>query len=474
MATTTAYAGDGDESWSTVPSSAYHSANDFGETVGHDHGRSEHPHIFDPDQTPYDDDLWLQQSLFQPSGANTDASISYLTMEVGSGTLPTHPSSLHQNPQSDVVRSQFWQAHGSTVQTQTPAPGQGPNDESLLEDLGDDLAPVASSFGFLLGSTQTSPTGSFGYQIIRDDDNSRNNGSYEVDAQLVSTAQIISSTGEAFRGVAQDRGRGSGPWNAFVVVSNQSPNDTHGQPRFGRDLPSMYDDMSLNDHGPHRTFSSASEFSHLNYGPGTTWNSSAMGQGTTDTSFPPEMYESVATLRPARELSQMPTTHYRSQSRSVAATESVYYEAESPDSIEICHQDAREAMSPGDGPKFVDTQVVMPDRVLIKSSQAAQPLEILDHLRSAAEPPSPAVTVPPHEVARILECPQWSCHVRFTGKYRQGNLQRHLRLKHGSTERLYLCEQGGCEKRFKRQDARLKHYRKKHPMLAPEPPTARH
>jgi uncharacterized Zn-finger protein len=59
----------------------------------------------------------------------------------------------------------------------------------------------------------------------------------------------------------------------------------------------------------------------------------------------------------------------------------------------------------------------------------------------------------------------------FTGKYRRGNLQRHMRLKHpkgqsaDKNEKEYSCEARGCSNVFKRQDARLKHIRTKHPEL---------
>jgi hypothetical protein len=61
------------------------------------------------------------------------------------------------------------------------------------------------------------------------------------------------------------------------------------------------------------------------------------------------------------------------------------------------------------------------------------------------------------------------CNQPYTGEYRRGNLARHKRQKHGLAEQVYLCEEPGCEKDFKRQDARLKHYRRCHPHRAPEP-----
>jgi hypothetical protein len=46
-----------------------------------------------------------------------------------------------------------------------------------------------------------------------------------------------------------------------------------------------------------------------------------------------------------------------------------------------------------------------------------------------------------------------------------------MRLKHGKIqgreEKEYPCEASNCSKRYMRQDARLKHYRKEHPQLNP-------
>ncbi|KAH7066878.1 hypothetical protein BKA63DRAFT_129519 [Paraphoma chrysanthemicola] len=142
------------------------------------------------------------------------------------------------------------------------------------------------------------------------------------------------------------------------------------------------------------------EFRHLNHNPSATWNYSAMRQETADTSFPPEIMDVVQTLGPASGLNS----------------------------------------------------------VLIATGQAAQLLDATGYL----QPRSPATTVPPYEVAGVLLCPRKDCPARYTGKYGQGNLNRHLRLKHGSKERLYLCEQEGCGKTFKRQDYRLNHYRMSH------------
>lgn len=59
------------------------------------------------------------------------------------------------------------------------------------------------------------------------------------------------------------------------------------------------------------------------------------------------------------------------------------------------------------------------------------------------------------------------CPIEYRGKHRRSTLSRHKRLKHsGNADTKYECEQYGCNRVFKRQDARLKHYRSHHPHLA--------
>lgn len=65
------------------------------------------------------------------------------------------------------------------------------------------------------------------------------------------------------------------------------------------------------------------------------------------------------------------------------------------------------------------------------------------------------------------------CGKSFCGDYRKGNLARHRRQKHGEEEQSYPCEESYCSRVFKRQDARLKHYRKQHHWRAPQPPQPR-
>ena len=64
------------------------------------------------------------------------------------------------------------------------------------------------------------------------------------------------------------------------------------------------------------------------------------------------------------------------------------------------------------------------------------------------------------------------CGASYSGIYGKGNLGRHRREKgHGlgrspGREHLYPCEDARCLKSYKRQDARLKHYRLYHKDLA--------
>ena len=79
---------------------------------------------------------------------------------------------------------------------------------------------------------------------------------------------------------------------------------------------------------------------------------------------------------------------------------------------------------------------------------------------------------PPTYAPEILYCEIQDCTQSFTGTYRRGNLGRHRRLVHG-TGKAYMCEDKTCAKEFRRQDARLKHYRKYHPELAASNPYVR-
>jgi hypothetical protein len=77
-------------------------------------------------------------------------------------------------------------------------------------------------------------------------------------------------------------------------------------------------------------------------------------------------------------------------------------------------------------------------------------------------------------VADALVCDHEGCDATFTGKYRRGNKARHMKIKHHSPNGLvFPCEHDYCHEAFGRQDARLQHYRKHHPHLAPAQRVAR-
>ncbi|KAH7414272.1 hypothetical protein DE146DRAFT_750431 [Phaeosphaeria sp. MPI-PUGE-AT-0046c] len=66
----------------------------------------------------------------------------------------------------------------------------------------------------------------------------------------------------------------------------------------------------------------------------------------------------------------------------------------------------------------------------------------------------------------VWHCPNADCGQTFTGRYARGNLNRHRRQYHqseGMTE--LICEVPSCARVFRRQDSRLKHYRRRHPDL---------
>lgn len=75
--------------------------------------------------------------------------------------------------------------------------------------------------------------------------------------------------------------------------------------------------------------------------------------------------------------------------------------------------------------------------------------------------------------ADALLCSVPGCPLTFTGRYRRGNLSRHVRQKHATRDgsKEYRC--GTCEKTFLRPDALLKHSRKRHPELCLGPPVRR-
>ena len=102
----------------------------------------------------------------------------------------------------------------------------------------------------------------------------------------------------------------------------------------------------------------------------------------------------------------------------------------------------------------------------------AVPMSRSHSTRSSVSNASSAGGPPPAYTPEIMYCEVINCGQAFTGMYRRGNLGRHRRLTHG-TGKAYVCEDNTCAKEFRRQDARLKHYRKYHPELAADSPLVR-
>lgn len=99
----------------------------------------------------------------------------------------------------------------------------------------------------------------------------------------------------------------------------------------------------------------------------------------------------------------------------------------------------------------------------------------MTHVMDAPSPIASEVSVTRSDVSDMLVCDIDACGARFTGRYRKGNFCRHKRLAHNSAK--FPCNVRGCEKSFRRQDARLKHHRRRHaddlPLLKP-PESRRH
>lgn len=92
---------------------------------------------------------------------------------------------------------------------------------------------------------------------------------------------------------------------------------------------------------------------------------------------------------------------------------------------------------------------------------------ISDILDISYTPDTPITRRRSHVLPDTLICTVVGCPAQFHGEYRQSNLARHSRLRHTSGGKVYPCED--CDKIFRRQDARLKHYRRKHPNLTTLP-----
>ncbi|KAF2009799.1 hypothetical protein BU24DRAFT_64537 [Aaosphaeria arxii CBS 175.79] len=71
------------------------------------------------------------------------------------------------------------------------------------------------------------------------------------------------------------------------------------------------------------------------------------------------------------------------------------------------------------------------------------------------------------ETAIRLHCSFPQCSTTCSGHYAVGNMQRHVKQKHGEVEMLLICEV--CKHEFRRGDALKNHQRESHAELGIEP-----
>jgi hypothetical protein len=64
-----------------------------------------------------------------------------------------------------------------------------------------------------------------------------------------------------------------------------------------------------------------------------------------------------------------------------------------------------------------------------------------------------------------ISCGYVHCKSTFTGKWAIGNRGRHHKQYHSDVLKWFHCLVDGCDKKFKRDDARRKHERDKHEQL---------
>jgi hypothetical protein len=100
--------------------------------------------------------------------------------------------------------------------------------------------------------------------------------------------------------------------------------------------------------------------------------------------------------------------------------------------------------------------------------------ESVQHRHDSVPPPS-SFSKPDldnfSKVPDVLRCRSDRCSASYTGAYRKSNLARHMRLKHKDAVAMrYACAELKCNRGFKRQDARLQHYRKQHVHLIKKAP----
>ncbi|KAF2661349.1 hypothetical protein K491DRAFT_450626 [Lophiostoma macrostomum CBS 122681] len=99
-------------------------------------------------------------------------------------------------------------------------------------------------------------------------------------------------------------------------------------------------------------------------------------------------------------------------------------------------------------------------------NESGSPFSEIRQQSSTSTSPGSGLARSPRGSDGVVICLVGACQVPFFGKYAKGNCARHRRQFHGLGTNMVVCEETGCERTFKRKDARLKHYRKHHPHRA--------
>ncbi|KAH7095376.1 hypothetical protein FB567DRAFT_512478 [Paraphoma chrysanthemicola] len=209
---------------------------------------------------------------------------------------------------------------------------------------------------------------------------------------------------------------------------------------------------------PHKSSDSHPTSEH-SYVYGSKGLSNATLSATTDTSWNPELGESVATLIPNETHKCAQYTLHQTYPASV---NSIQLHEEGWEDTS-CDQGSLVTRIEEDNSLSVQSQLATCACKLTPNRQPCPRPNIPDDYQTYSPTASLHPCAAPSHEYDVLVCPVLECEVRFSGQYGRGNLHRHVRLKHGAQERSYPCGQEDCQKSFKRQDARLKHWRRRHP-----------
>ena len=119
--------------------------------------------------------------------------------------------------------------------------------------------------------------------------------------------------------------------------------------------------------------------------------------------------------------------------------------------------------APTPAPSYSQSELIHPSFRVREATPPVGPPWMFVTEASLSPSPSVKSSTSISETNTTLSCEH--CSMEFSGLYARGNFARHRRHKHNSP-RVFTCEDEDCDRVFRRQDARLKHYRKHHPHLA--------